>query len=88
MVPFFDRSDADHTWAREQWGRAPVPLLACEAVLAEAAYLLCAHAGQPGSELFALFECRVITAPFRLEEHARPVAHLMEKYRHYDELSG
>lgn len=80
LVAFFDRSDADHEWAKEQWAQAPVPMLTCEAVLAEAAYLLREHAGLPGNKLLALFERKIIAAPFRLEDHSDPVAHLMEKY--------
>ena len=80
LVAFFDRSDADHEWAKEHWAQAPVPLLTCEAVLAEAAFLLREHAGLPGHKVLALFERKVVTAPFGLEDHAGPVAHLMEKY--------
>ena len=81
LVAFFDRSDADHAWAKAQWAHAPAPLLTCEAVLAEAAYLLHEHAGLPSEKLLALFERKVITVPFRLEEHAGTVARLLEKYR-------
>lgn len=81
LVAFFDRSDADHEWAKQQWALAPVPMLTCEAVLAEAAYLLQEHAGLPNEKILALFERKIITVPFRLEEHAGPLAHLMEKYR-------
>jgi predicted nucleic acid-binding protein len=56
-------------------------LLACEPVLAEAIYLLQEHAGVPGDKVLALFERKVIVAPFRLEDHAGPVAHLLEKYQ-------
>ncbi len=80
LVAFFDRSDADHEWAKQQWAQAPVPMLTCESVLAEAAYLLVEHARLPSEKLLALFEREVITAPFSLEAHAGPVAHLLEKY--------
>ncbi len=80
LVAFFDRSDADHEWAKDRWAHAPVPMLTCEAVLAEATYLLWEHAGLPGEKVLALFERKVIAAPFRLEDHAAPVAHLLEKY--------
>jgi predicted nucleic acid-binding protein len=80
LVAFFDRSDADHEWAKAQWSQAPVPMLTCEAVLAEAAYLLREYAQLPGEKLLALFERKIITVPFVLEEHAGPVAHLLEKY--------
>ena len=81
LVAFFDRSDADHLWAKQQWAKAPVPLLTCEAVLAEAAYLLNERAGLAPEKLLALFERGVLSAPFRVEEHAAPVARLLERYR-------
>jgi predicted nucleic acid-binding protein len=81
LVAFFDRSDADHEWAKEQWAKAPVPMLTCEAVLAEAAYVLQERAGLAPEKLLALFERGIVTVPFRIEEHAGPVAHLLEKYR-------
>jgi predicted nucleic acid-binding protein len=80
LVAFFDRSDASHGWAKEQWTQAPVPMLTCEAVLAEAAYLLREHAGLPSEKILALFERKVISVPFSLEAHAGPVAHLLQKY--------
>ena len=49
-------------------------------MLAEAAYLLREHARLPTEKILALFERKVITAPFTLEAHAGPVAHLLEKY--------
>ena len=80
LVAFFDRSDSDHEWAKNQWSQAPVPMLTCEAVLADAAYLLREHAMLPSEKLLALFERKVIAAPFCLEAQADPVAHLLEKY--------
>jgi uncharacterized protein len=35
VVALFDKSDRYHTWAVKQWAQAPVPLLTCEAVLAD-----------------------------------------------------
>jgi uncharacterized protein len=81
LVAFFDKDDEYHAWAVEQWGRAPVPLLTCEAVLAEAAYLLREHAGLAVEKVLALFERKVIHAPFCLEDQAGPVAHLLAKYK-------
>jgi uncharacterized protein len=81
LVAFFDRSEACHGWAKEHWARAPLPLLTCEAVLAEAAYLLHERAGLPPHKLLALFERKIIGVPFHLEENAAPVARLLEKYR-------
>ncbi len=81
LVAFFDRSDADHEWAKEQWAKAPLPMLTCEAVLAEAAYLLQNRAGLAPEKLLALFERGIIRVPFRLDEHAALVARLLERYR-------
>jgi predicted nucleic acid-binding protein len=81
LVAFFDRSDAHHAWTKEQWARAPVPLLTCDAVLTEAAYLLQQHAGLPPERVLALLERRVVRAPFNLESHAGPLARLLERYR-------
>ena len=81
LVAFFDRSDADHEWAKDQWTKAPLPMLTCEAVLAEAAYLLQNHAGMAPERLLALFDRGIISVPFRLEEHAALVARLLERYR-------
>jgi predicted nucleic acid-binding protein len=81
LVAFFDRSDADHEWAKEEWAKAPLPMLTCEAVLAEAAYLLHDRAGLAPEKLLALFERGIISVPFRLDEHAALVARLLERYR-------
>jgi len=80
LVAFFDRSDSAHEWTKASWAQAPVPMLTCEAVLAEAAYLLREHAGLPGEKILALFERNVICAPFRLEEQAGAVSRLLNRY--------
>ena len=81
LVAFFDRSEEYHEWAKEKWAQAPVPMLTCEAVLAEAAYLLEERAGLPPEKVLALFERKIIAVPFNLEESAAPVARLLERYR-------
>ncbi len=81
LVAFFDRGDAYHEWAKEQWAKAPLPMLTCEAVLAEAAYLLQERAGLTPDKLLALFERGIISVPFRLDEHAALLARLLERYR-------
>jgi predicted nucleic acid-binding protein len=81
LVAFFDRSDRHHEWAKEQWAQAPLPLLSCEAVMAEAAYLLETHAGLNPPKILALVERKIISLPFFLEQNAAPVARLLEGYR-------
>ncbi len=81
LVAFFDRSERHHGWAKEKWAQAAVPMLTCEAVLAEAAYLLQERGGLAPEKLLALFERKIVNIPFHLEEQAAPVARLLERYR-------
>jgi len=66
LVAFFDRSEQYHSWVKENRARATIPMLICEAVLAEAAYLLTERAGLPTAKLLALFERGIIKVPFCL----------------------
>jgi predicted nucleic acid-binding protein len=70
LVAFFDRSEARHDWAKEDWAQAPIPMLTCEAVLAEATYLLHERAGLPPEKVLALLERKVVPVPFFIEDHA------------------
>ena len=80
LVAFFDRSDRYHRWAMDQWRRAPMPLHTCEAVLAEATYLLQRHAGLNPARVLELIERGVVVTAFRIEEHAGAVMRLLDKY--------
>ncbi len=80
LVAFFDRSEAFHGWVTEKWAQAPVPMLTCEPVLAETAYLLRERAGLPPEKVLALLERHVISVPFVLEDQAGPVAHLLQRF--------
>lgn len=40
LVAFFDQSEAHHDWVAERIDEEEAPLLVCEPVLTEAAYLL------------------------------------------------
>ena len=47
LVSFLAR-EAEHTaWVQAQWGRMPPPMLTCEAVLTEAAFLLKREGADP-----------------------------------------
>jgi uncharacterized protein len=81
LVAFFDRSDSYHQWAVEPWATAPVPFLTCEAVIAEATYLLAEHAFLPPNRVLALVERGVVSVPFRIEERVGSLARILEKYR-------
>jgi predicted nucleic acid-binding protein len=61
LVAFLNRRDCHHSWAVEQFGSLPPPLLTCEAVLLEAAYLVRDLHGGPEAVLELV--ARGIVAP-------------------------
>ena len=81
IVAYGNRTDRFHSWAVEIARTLTEPLRTCEAVLAEAAYLLQDRAGLAPEKLLALFERGIISVSFRLDEHAALVARLLERYR-------
>ena len=80
LVAFFDRRDRFHQWALDQWRRAPIPLLTCEAVLAEATHLLQQHAGLNPARVLALIERGVVATRFQVSEHSGSLMRLLEEY--------
>ena len=68
--------DAYHPWAREALGALPVPLLTCEAVVAETCYLLGSRRGLA----MEMLSDGLVQIAFRLEDHVKPVHALMAKY--------
>ena len=79
LVAMLDRRDAYHGWSTAQWAQIEPPLLTCEAVLSEACFLL--RKLLPGPKAVTeLLGRRVVQTPFRLEDHVKPIADLMEKY--------
>ena len=79
LVASVNRRDAYHVWATEQLANLAPPLLTCDAVLAEACYLLRATAG--GSRaILELIERGVIASGFPVARHAASLKALMAKY--------
>ena len=79
LVAFLNRRDRHHVWAAEQFGALAPPLLTCEAVLSEAAYLVRGLAGGP--EAILEFVARGVVKPaFRLQEEVTAVKALMRRY--------
>ena len=78
LVAFFDRRDRFHQWALDQWRRAPMPLLTCEGVLAEATYLLQQHARLNPARVLALIERGVVATRFQVSEHSGSLMRLLE----------
>jgi len=69
-----------HTWAVEQWKRLRPPLLSCEPVLAEVAFLL-KREGREADALFALLERGVIRIALSVQEEQADLRALMRRYR-------
>ena len=78
LVAFLNRRDQHHEWTVDHWARLAPPLLTCEAVLAEASFLLRRHTDH--SPVLALVERGLLLLPFRLEEDVSAIAHLMSRY--------
>ena len=69
-----------HAWTTEQWKRLRPPLLTCEPVLTEAAFLL-RREGRAANALFTLLERGVIRVAISVEEEQTDLRALMHRYR-------
>jgi predicted nucleic acid-binding protein len=77
----FLAADTSHTaWVQKQWDRAAPPMLTCEAVLTEAAFLL-KREGADVDAIFVLLERKVIRVALHVEEHQADLRVLMRRYR-------
>ncbi len=79
LVASINRRDRFHNWAKARLAEIEPPIFTCEAVLAEACFLLRNHPGGSRAVMEFLVR-RILEIPFCLEEHARPVASLLQKY--------
>jgi predicted nucleic acid-binding protein len=78
VVAFLNRRDRHHAWAAEQFGGLSPPLLTCEAVLSEAAYLVRGLAGGPEAVL-ELVARGVVKPTFRLQDEVSTVKALVKR---------
>ncbi len=81
IIALLDAGEAHHDWARRAFDDLRPPLLTCEAVLSEAAFLL-RRAGADSSLPLALVERGVlsIAAGCASSDDARAVGRLMRRY--------
>lgn len=79
LIALIDRHDQHHAWAEAQFADIVPPLLACEAVLAEACYLA-PRAGRPADEPLKLLGRGVVRLAFDLSEQREAVTALMQRY--------
>lgn len=80
LVSFLGSGLAHHDWAVEQWKRLRPPLLTCEPVLTEAAFLL-KREGREADVLFALLKREVIRIGLAIQDEQADIRALMRRYR-------
>lgn len=79
LFAYLCRADLHHNWAVRQFGSFSGPLLSCEPVLAETAYLISQRGGELEA-LWAFLRRGMIRLPFRLESDFEGVAALRRRY--------
>jgi predicted nucleic acid-binding protein len=80
LVSFLAAGLTHHAWAVEQWKRLRPPLLTCEPVLTEAAFLL-KREGREADALFALLDRGVIRVALAVQDEQSDLRALMSRYR-------
>jgi predicted nucleic acid-binding protein len=79
IVALLDRSEQFHEHCAEVLSSIAAPLITCEAVLAEACYLLRRLEGAMAAVIQNV-ERGIFQVPYRLTENARGIAKLLKKY--------
>ncbi len=80
LVAYLDRSDRDHAWAKETFMEITRPLLTCEAVIAEALFLL-RRGGIDPDGLLNLISRGLVVPKFDLTVEIAAIQQLMKTHR-------
>jgi predicted nucleic acid-binding protein len=80
LVTFLAAGLEHHDWVCEQWKRLRPPLLTCEPVLTEAAFLL-KREGRETDALFELLERGVVQVGLEVKNQLADLRALMRRYR-------
>lgn len=80
LVALLNRGDRHHQWAMDQWAQITPPLFTCEAVLAEACFLVRRFPGGQAA-VMDLVRRGILDLSFRLLEETEVVARLLKKYQ-------
>lgn len=80
LVAYLDRSDRDHGWAKGFFMQITSPLLTCEAVIAEALFLL-RRVGIDPDGLLHLISRGLVVPDFSLTVEIQAIQQLMKTYR-------
>ncbi len=78
-VALLSKQDKHHEWAKQQFANHAGPFLTCEAVVAEACFLL-ARSGLDASKALALIERGVIQIGMALAQQVASVSALYQRY--------
>ena len=79
LVASINSGDRFHEWTKSQLAEIEPPLLTCEAVLAEACFLL-RHLHAGSRAVVELVDRKILEIPFRVETYAKSLANLLDKY--------
>jgi predicted nucleic acid-binding protein len=79
LVALLNARDEHHDWTRATLDEIEPPLLTCEAVLAEATYLVRKLSGGPQA-ILELIDRGVVQVPFRVDAEVPAVRALLTKY--------
>jgi predicted nucleic acid-binding protein len=80
LVAFFDPGEDVHEWVVETFRHVRMPLLTCEAVLAETSYLL-RYSPRAQDKILEWIGNGTLALEFDLAEDSAAVRRLMKKYR-------
>lgn len=80
LVAYLDRGDRDHMWAKDAFKQLARPLLTCEAVIAEALFLL-RRGGIDSDGLLCLISRGLVVPDFSLATEIGAIHQLMKTYR-------
>ncbi len=79
IVAALDQKDMHHAWATEQFKALPAPLLTCEAVLTEAAFLI-QRTGYNPDRVLDLLTTGALRVSFDMETEVEAVKQLVKRY--------
>lgn len=79
IVALLDARDSYHSWARDTFADIEPPLATCDAVLAEACFLVRRLPGGP-VRVLDLVHRGVLELTFHLHNELQPVSRLMQRY--------
>ncbi len=80
LVAYFDRGELHHEWVCSVLQKMTKPMVTCDAVLAETAFVL-SRKGQHADMVFSLLTEGLVTLGFETAKHHRELAALMRVYR-------